>query len=62
MNPAFRALYGDELADQVEKIVNKPRGVEVLRWKPARRQPPPEPTDAQKVVSEPPSGDEWWNR
>jgi hypothetical protein len=64
MNPQFRALYGDELAEQIEKLKAKSAGTEVLRAKPARWQPSV-PERAPSVPGAPDSPDPdvtWWNR
>ena len=54
MNEKFRELYGDELAEQVEKLKRKPNGVEVLKPKrPVRTEP-----DQPKSEPEP----NWWDR
>lgn len=54
MNEKFRELYGDELAEQVEKLKRKPNGVEVL--KPKR----PVRTEPEQPKSEPEPN--WWDR
>ena len=57
---AFRELFGDELADQVERLKRKGSGVEVLKpkHKPARNA---EHKSAQ-TSSLPDEQDRWWNR
>lgn len=59
MTDPFRKLYGDELADQVEKLKKKPSGVEVMRpKKPAQAAQPDRPA-TQTADSEQPN---WWDR
>lgn len=58
--PSFRELYGDELADAVEAIKNRPRGVEVLRPRrpvPPRTEPPSPPPEPDPELA-----DAWWNQ
>jgi hypothetical protein len=52
MRDRFREMYGDELADLVEKLKQKRNGVEVLRPKPK----PPEPKQQPELE------ENWWNR
>lgn len=52
----FRKLYGDELADQVEKLKKKPAAVEVLK---PRKPAQPDRPATQTADSEQPN---WWDR
>lgn len=55
MTDPFRKLYGDELADQVEK----PSGVEVMRPKKPAQPAQPDRPATQTADSEQPN---WWDR
>lgn len=60
-SPAFRKLYGDALADQVDSIVRKPTGREVLKPRKPREAEPkakPEGSPADPEAFE----SAWWNR
>lgn len=56
MTDTFRKLYGDELADQVEKLKKKPAAVEVLK---PRKPAQPDRPATQTADSEQPN---WWDR
>lgn len=58
MSDAFRKLYGDDLADQIEQIKRKPRGVEVL--KPRRPKPEAVP-DLPSRQTEDSDNPRWWD-
>jgi hypothetical protein len=49
----FRKMYGDELADLVESLKNKPTRIE---WKPKPKELPPPP--GQLVQT----GPNWWDK
>lgn len=51
---SFRRMYGDELADQVEQLKRKPRGVEVLPVKP--RKPEPKQQEKRDDI------ENWWDK
>jgi hypothetical protein len=52
MNKRFREMYGDELADLVEKVSKKRSGVEVLKPKPKQSEPEQQPEQDER----------WWDR